>query len=277
MTDPAPGPESREVVVTVVYGGHAEQLDFTFASFRRHPDADLHAFVVGDRLPRNRVAGVTYHLRPPDPAFGHPLRDVDYRRWLFIDELDTDFALVVDGMDVLCLQPLGSLAGLLKGGWVGAAVEHAGGRYLGGGHFTSNFVNAGVTLWNVRASAPLRQEIVARGRQRFRNLVDDQLALNELLHTRYFDRLTLLPCHYNYRGSLGPAPFGWPRCRTLDGIRIYHNRHWIQEAKALKVADRAALGELEPDAAPPGKWRQRFRRLLCRWQRAGYPSWWPSW
>lgn len=281
MTDPALDPPSpaglREAIVTVVYGDHAGQLDYSFASFRRNTGVPLHAFVVGDRLPANQVEGITYHRREPDPAYVHPMRDVDYRRWLFIDELDADVALVVDGMDVLCLQPLGSLARLLKGGWIGAAVEHSGGRYLGNGLYTSNFVNAGVTLWDIRASAPLRQEIAARGRARFRNLVDDQLALNELLHTRYVDRLTLLPCHYNYRGSLGPKPFGWPVCRSLDGIRIYHNRHWIREARKLAPDAQAPLANLDTDIAPPGKWGQRLVRLACRWRRTGYPPLWPLW
>ncbi|RME90806.1 MAG: hypothetical protein D6766_12725, partial [Verrucomicrobia bacterium] len=196
-------PPGRQAILTAVYGAHAERLDETFASFGRTPGCTLHAFVVGRELPRRQVEGVRYHLRPPDASFGHPMREVDYRRWLFVDEVEADWVLVVDGLDVACLQPLPPFATLLRDAWVGACVEHNGGRYLPGGLYTSNFVNAGVTFWNVAASRPLREEVVARGRRFFRSLVDDQLALNEVLHCRYPDRLVLLPCHYNFRASLG--------------------------------------------------------------------------
>jgi hypothetical protein len=271
-----PSETARQAVLTAVYGRHAEQLDRTFASFARVKNCSLHAFVVGDTLPRNQAPGIRYHLRPPDPRFLHPLRDVDFRRWLFVDEVEADFVLVVDGADVLCLRPLEPLSDLLKGGAVGAVVEHNGGRYLETGQYTSNFVNAGVTFWNVAASRELRQKIVARGRRHFRNLIDDQLALNELLHTEWFDRLTLLPCQYNYRGSLGPRPFGWPRVHSLDGVRIYHNKHWLNEARAR--AETPAHGRAVPlptDAPPPGPWQQRWRRLKTRLSRKGLPPWWP--
>lgn len=266
----------KQAVLTAVYGNHAERLDETFTSFARHAAGELHAFVVGDRLPRNQVAGVRYHLREPDSRYVHPMRDVDYRRWLFVDEVGADSVLVVDGLDVLCLQPLPPFASLLKGGWVAAAVEHNGGRYLGNGLYTSNFVNAGVTFWDVAASRELRETIAERGRARFRSLVDDQLALNELLHARYPDRLTLLPCHYNYRGSLGRLPWGWPKTRTLDGVRIYHNGHWVGAARQMTMpAGQAVLDELPADANAPGVWAQRWRRFLGRMQRTGFPPWLP--
>ncbi len=271
------GKSPKQVVVTAVYGNHADRLDYTFKSFARNPDCELHAFVVGRELPKRRVEAITYHQRDADAEFGHPLRDVDFRRWLFLDDLKADLALVVDGMDVLCLRPLEPFESLLKGGWVGAAVEHAGGRYLAGGLYTSNFVNAGVTFWDIKASAPIRQEIAARGRRRYRNQVDDQLALNELLHTRFMDRLTLLPCHYNYRGSLGRKPFGWPTTRNLDGVRLYHNRHWIEQAKRLSPAGKADLSSLPEDKRNPGQWTARWRRLGMRFQRTGYAPWWPQW
>lgn len=265
-----PGPP-RQAVVTVVYGTHTERLDYTFASFAKNTDLELHAFIVGDRLPANQVAGVRYHLRPPDPSFSHPMRDADFRRWLFIDELDADYAAVVDGMDVLCLRPLPPIRDLLRGACFAGCVEHGGGRHLGGGAYTSNFLNAGVTYWDVAASRELRREVERRGRARYRNQVDDQLALNEVIHARYFDQVTLLPCHFNYRGSLGPRPRGWPRTPNLDGIRVYHNSHWIAEAKTLMPpADRAQLSPLPPDPGPVGTWVQRWRRFQTRWRREGY-------
>lgn len=264
-------PKCRQVVVTVVYGTHAERLDYTFSSFAQNPHLELHAFVLGDRLPRNQVPGIRYHLRAPDPAFSHPMRDADYRRWVFLDELEADYALVVDGLDVLCLRTLPPLPNLLRGACFAGCVEHRGGRHLGGGVYTSNFLNAGVTFWDVRASVALRHEVEQRGRTRFRNLVDDQLALNEVIHARFFDHITILPCHYNYRGSLGPRPRGWPRTPHLDGVRIYHNRHWIEAARRLApTPDHAALSPLTPDSGPLTPWRQRWRRWLTRWRGEGY-------
>jgi hypothetical protein len=217
------------------------------------------------------VAGIRYHLRAPDPSFSHPMRDADFRRWLFIDELGVDFAMVVDGMDVLCLRPLPPLPDLLRGGCFAGCVEHDGGRHLGGGAYTSNFLNAGVTYWDVAASRELRHAVERRGRTCYRNQVDDQLALNEVIHASYFDQVTLLPCHFNYRGSLGPKPRGWPQAPNLDGIRIYHNSHWIAEAKQqIPPADRGQLSPLPPDPGPVGTWTQRWRRLRTRWRCEGY-------
>ena len=260
-----------QAVVTVVYGSHAEKLDRTFTSFSRNPHLPLHAFVIGARLPAQRLAGITYHLRAPDPAFSHPMRDADFRRWQFIDDLDADYALVVDGYDVLCLRELPAIPELLRGGWVGACVEHGGGRHLAGGLYTSNFVNAGVTFWNVPASRELRQKVLRRGRRSFRNLQDDQLALNEALHAQYFDRLTLLPCHYNYRASLGAGPWRWPRGPSLDGIRIYHNGHWVETARKLSGLEPfPRLPELPVDPGPLTPAQQRWRRWRCRWRKEGY-------
>lgn len=261
----------RQAVVTVVYGTHAERLDYTFSSFAQNPHLELHAFILGERLPQNQVPGIRYHLRAPDRAFSHPMRDADYRRWVFLDELEVEYALVVDGMDVLCLRELPPLPDLLRGACFAGCVEHRGGRHLGGGIYTSNFLNAGVTFWNVRASAALRRQVESRGRTRFRNLVDDQLTLNEVIHAQFFEAITILPCHYNYRGSLGPRPWGWPRTPHLDGIRIYHNRHWIEAARRLAPPpDRAPLSPLPPDPRPLGRWRQRWRRWLTRWRGEGY-------
>ncbi|MCD6338880.1 MAG: hypothetical protein J7M29_05815 [Verrucomicrobia bacterium] len=258
--------QTKQAAVTVVFGDHAERLDETFISFRINPFLELHAFILGTELPKRRVPGVAYHLRKPDPSFSHPIRDADFRRWLFIDELDADYALVVDGCDVFCLQPIPEIPELLKGGWLAAATEHPGGRYLEGKVYTGNFLNAGVTFWDVRASRPLREEIVARGRIRFRNCVDDQLALNEVVFARYLDKLTILPCVYNYRAYYRRKVWGWPTTHTFDGVRIYHHDEWRKAREALPVAPHPPLAPLKPDRGPLPRWKQLWRRLLQRCQ-----------
>lgn len=257
----------RQVAVTVVFGSHAERLDETFTSFAQNPFLELHAFVLGDTLPARRSKGIIYHLRTPDPSFSHPIRDADYRRWEFIDDLDAEFALVVDGCDVLCLQAIPELPDLLKGGWLAAVQEHAGSRYVAGGVYTGSFVNAGVTLWDVRASKPLREEVVARGRIRFRNYVDDQLALNEVVFARYLDRLTLLPCIYNYRAYYRRRVRGWPTTDSFDGVRIYHHDEWRKAQACLPVAADPALGALVPETGPISPRKQFWRRIGQRLKR----------
>jgi hypothetical protein len=259
-------PASTQVVVTVVFGSHAERLDETFTSFATRAPGSLHAFVIGGRLPERRAPGVTYHLKPPEPAFSHPLRDADFRRWEFIDELGAPFAMVVDGCDALCLQPIPPVADLLRGRAVGACVENAGGRYLDGVLWTANFLNAGVTFWNVPASRTIREKILRRGRTQFRNLIDDQLALNEIVHTEHPDDLAILPCHYNYRAHVAPERRrGWPTVPHLDGIRIYHNWRCIEAVKrGLPPAGQAALAPLSPDPGPLDSRQQFWRRLRQR-------------
>jgi hypothetical protein len=253
----------RQVCVTVVYGSHTERLERTFTSFAQNPFLELHAFVLGDQLPQRRLTGITYHLRPPEPAWSHPMRDADFRRWALIDELEADYALVVDGCDVLCMQAIPPLPDLLKGGWLAAVNEHPNGRYVEG-VYIGNFVNAGVTFWDIRASKPLRDEVIARGRIRFRNYVDDQLCLNEVVFARYLDRLTLLPCTYNYRAYLNRRARGWPTTGTFDGVRIYHHDE-IERAKALlPVQQNRPLLPLAPDPGPVGSAVQFWRRVRQR-------------
>lgn len=254
----------RQAVVTVVFGSHAERLDETFISFAKNTFLELHAFVLGTELPRKRVPGITYHLRAPDPSFSHPIRDADYRRWYFIDELGIDYALVVDGCDVFCLRPIPEIPVLLKGAWLGAAMEHPGGRYLEGKIYDGNFVNAGVTFWDVRASKPLREEVIARGRMRFRNYVDDQLSLNEIVFAKYLDKLMLLPCVYNYRAYYRRRVRGWPTTNTFDGVYIYHHDEWYKARDCLPVAPNPPLAELKKDDGPLPMWRQYLRRLQQR-------------
>src|SRR5687768_16602464 len=103
----------RSAVVTVAFGRSTEHLDYTFRSFAAHTSAPLHAFILGRELPQRRLPEVTYHLVPPVPDFSHPLREVYFRRLALLDQLDVDYALVVDSYDVLCLQSLPSFATLL--------------------------------------------------------------------------------------------------------------------------------------------------------------------
>lgn len=261
MADP------KQVVVTVASGGHAGRLDETFLSFAKNPSTELHAFILGDALPANQVPGIHYHLVAPDPNFQDPMRDLYYRRFLFIDELGADYALIVDNSDVLCLHPLPPFPQLLRGAMFAGCAEHQAGRYLLGQGYTSNYLNAGVTFWDVKKSRTAREEIVARGRSRFRS-VDDQLTLNEVLLTRYYDQLTLLPCQYNYRAHLAPTRTkGWPTVNHLDGVVLYHNSHCVAAAKQLTdLKDKAALPALETDAQTLTPLKRMLRKIQNRLQ-----------
>ena len=256
---------ARQVVVTAAFGGFAERLDRTFTSFAQNPFLELHAFIIGDRLPENRFPGVTYHLKASDPAFSHPLREAVYRRWLFVDELDAEFALVVDNLDVLCLQPLPEIPVLLRGAAFGASVEHEGGRYIPGQGYISTYINCGVTFWHVPSSRRIREETVARGRAYFRN-IDDQRSINEVAQTRYYDQMVLLPSQYNYRAFLAPARgTRWPTVSHLDGVRIYHNSRCIEAAKKLlPVKPLADLPDFPQDPAPLTPFQQVQRRVRER-------------
>lgn len=256
---------SKQIVVTCAFGSFAERLDRTFLSFAQNPFLELHAFIIGNTLPEKQFPGVTYHLRPPDPAFSHPLRDAVYRRWLFIDELEAEYALVVDNTDVLCLQPMPEIPTLLRGAAFGASVEHAGGRYLPGQGYISSYINCGVTFWHIPSSRKMREEIVARGRSHFRN-IDDQRSINEVIQTLYYDQMILLPSQYNYRAHLAPARSPrWPTVTHLDGVVIYHNSTCIEAAKKLlPVKPRAELPSLPQDVAPLTPRQQRWRRIQER-------------
>lgn len=256
---------SKQVVVTAAFGSFAERLDRTFTSFAQNPFLELHAFIVGDKLPENRFPGITYHLRPPDPAFSHPLRDAVYRRWLFIDDLDAEFGLVVDNNDVLCLQKFPELPALLRGAAFGAVPEHHGGRYIPGQGYTSAYINCGVTFWNIPLSRKMREETVDRGRAYFRN-IDDQRSINEVIQTRYYDEMVLLPSQYNYRAHLAPARSArWPTVEHLDGVKIYHNSRCTEAAKKiLPVKASAVLPDFPRDSAPLTSSQQRWRRIQER-------------
>lgn len=258
---------TRSAVVTVAFGHSTERLDHTFSSFAMNRGVSLHAFIIGAELPKRRVNGVNYHLVAPVPDFSHPLREVYFRRLELIDRLDVEFVLTVDSYDVLCLQPLPSFAQLLGGSDVAACVEHQGSRYILGQGYTSNFLNGGVFFWNVPRSRDIRAEIVARGRAHFRTVADDQHCLNEVIQTKYFDRLRILPSQYNYRANLHKKIRGWPTVTHLNGVKIYHNAGCMVEARKLvPFKMQADLQPFPRDGRPLTSNEQFWRRLRNRFK-----------
>jgi hypothetical protein len=136
-----------------------------------------------------------------------------------------------------------------------------------GQDYTSNFLNGGVFFWNVPASRDIRTEIVARGRSHFRTIADDQHCINEVLQTKHFDRLRILPCQYNYRAYFRGKRRGWPSVTHLDGVMIYHNSDCMAEAKKiLPVKARADLPALPADGGPLTPREQFWRRLRNRFK-----------
>lgn len=255
-------------IVTVAFGHSTEHLDHTFLSFaEKNPGVPLHAFVLGSKLPERRLPQITYHLVTPQPDFSHPLREVYFRRHELIDQLDVEFALVVDSYDVLCLQPLPAFGKILGGCDVAACVEHMGSRYLMGQGYTASFLNGGVFFWNIPGSRDIRREIVERGKSRFRIVADDQFVINEVVQTKYYDRLRILPYQYNYRAYLKNClkreQRGWPTVPHLDGVMIYHNGPCIEGARKLPpVRPKAILPELVPDGKPLTEEEQFWRAML---------------
>jgi hypothetical protein len=256
---------SRSAIVTVAFGKSTEHLDYTFTSFACNRDVALHAIILGRELPKRRLEGITYHLVAPLPDFSDPLREVYFRRMELLDQLPVDHALVVDSYDVLCLRPLPSLETILGGADVAACVEHMGARYVMGQGYTANFLNGGVFFWNVPASRDIRREIVERGRGHFRTIADDQHCINEVIQAKYYDRLRILPCQYNYRAYLNRKQRGWPTVTHLDGVMIYHNATCLEEARKLGASQaKATLPSLPPDGHPLTKKEQFWRRLATR-------------
>ena len=260
---------ARTAIATVVTGEAAEKLDYTFTSFRRCAPVPLHAIVIGTKLPDRRLEGIEYRLVQPTGEFSHPLREVYFRRLELIDELPADIVLVVDSYDVLCMQTLPPFADLLANAALAGCAEHPASRYLLGQGYTSTFLNGGVIFWHLAESRKIRQEIVARGRSRFRSVVDDQHCLNEVVFTRYYDRLRILPSQFNYRCFLAPEGMrGWPTVEHLDGVMIYHNGRCIPMAKNLPpVRPRAELPALANDGRPLTSAEQLWRRLQTRFSR----------
>ncbi len=260
--------KGSQAVVTTVFGNQINNLDYTFSSFARNRHMELHAFIIGDRLPDRQVPGITYHLRPSDPGFSHPFRDCQHRRFLFADELDVEYAIVVDGTDALCLQDLPEIPQLLRGASVAGCVEYSGGSRLMCGQSCANYINDGVSFWHLPSSRKIREAIVKRGRSMFRTLWDDQESFNEVILVEYPDELVILPCQYNYRGFLNKRHRGWATVSHLDGVKIYHCRLCIDEAKRLMpFAPQATLKPLPPDTGTLTTWQQRLRRYRHRFKR----------
>ena len=257
---------AASAIVTTAFGHSTEHLDYTFASFaEKNPGVPLHAFILGAELPRQRLPQIQYHLVASVPDFSHPLREVYFRRHELIDQLGVECVLVVDSYDVLCLQPLPPLAEILAGFAMAATTEHMGSRYLLGQGYTSNFLNGGVIFWNVPKSRAIREEIGRRGRAHFRIPADDQMVINEVVQTKYFDQVRILPNQFNYRAYLNRKQRGWPTVSHLDGVLIYHNASCMDEAKQLgPVKARADLPPLPADGAPLNDKQQFWRRLRQR-------------
>jgi hypothetical protein len=257
---------TRSAIVAVALDDSAKNLDYTFLSFaQKNPGVPLHAFFIGTKLPEKRFPEVTYHLVPSIPDFSHPLRQVYFRRHELIDQLDAEFTLIVDAYDVLCLQPLPPLEKILAGFDMAAATENLGSRYILGQGYTSSFLNGGVTFWNVPKSRDIRAEILARGRTRFRTVADDQWVINETVHTKYFERVRILPSQYNYRAYFNHPQPPFPTVTHLDGVLIYHNAETMDKVKKLPApkfcADLPAL-EMDPEPLSPREQEWRSRLLL---------------
>jgi hypothetical protein len=145
--------------------------------------------------------------------------------------------------------------------------EHYGSRYILGQGYTTNYLNGGVTFWNIAGSWDIRHEVYERGRMRFRAVVDDQLALNEVIHTKHYDQLRILPCQYNYRCDIGMKRRKWPSMVHLNGVKIYHNGFCIEAVKHLRpVCATAELPTLEGDGRPLSTIEQIWRRFKRRFQ-----------
>jgi len=257
-------PETNQAVVTVASGPNAERLDYTFTSFLKNPFLKLHAFIFGEGLPQKQLPEIAYHLVKPDTSFGDPMRDMYYRRLLLVDQLEEEFVLLVDNSDVLCMQRIPEIPAILRGAGLGACVEHMGSRYVTGQGYTSEYINCGVTFWHTPSTRQMRQDVVARGQARYRS-VEDQLTFNEVVQTRYYDQMIILPCQYNYRALLNRRLRGWPTVHHLDGVLLYHCAMCIDEAKKqTSVAAKASLPPLEPDKAPLSDWEKFWRKVQLR-------------
>lgn len=266
-----------QVIITTVFGSGAEAVPRTFATFAKNAGAELHVFVFGGSLPSRQHPGIRYHLVEPDPRFVSVRRDALFRRWTLPDQLGAEFALVVDGTDVICARPLPPFRDVLRGADVGASPEWGGPVALPGVGYTGTYLNAGITFWRLPSSRDIREQIVERGRAQYRGPFDDQTALNEVILTTHFDRLTILPSQYNWRAFYlktvrhwQRAWRAWPRVDSLDGVYLYHNGRCLEEVlrdlEAAPPRQKAGLSPLEPDAHPLSKQTLMARRLIHRWR-----------
>ncbi len=266
----------RQVIITTVFGAGAEQLGRTFSTFAVQPETELHAFVIGSSLPSNRLPKIQYHLVEPDSRFVSARRNALFRRWLLPDQLDAEYALVVDGTDVICVRPLPSFDKLLRGASLAACTEWGGPVAIPGQGYTSTYLNAGITFWHLPSSKEMRAEIAERGRRHYRGPFDDQTALNEVMLTRYFDQVVILSSQFNWRAfykknyqrTWRNGWKGWPRVDRLDGVYLYHNQFCLdavlQTMRSGHLRDRAELPSLPEDSHPLSGWTMFSRRMLHR-------------
>jgi hypothetical protein len=265
----------RQVIITTVFGSGAEQLGTTFNTFTVQPNTELHAFVIGSVLPSNRLPQIQYHLVKPDSCFVSVRRNALFQRWLLADQLDAEYALVVDGTDVICLRPLPSFEELLRGAALAACTEWGGPVAIPGQGYTSTYMNAGITFWHLPSSKEMRAEIAERGRRHYRGPFDDQTALNEVMLTRYFDKMVILSSQFNWRAFYKRGYRTWqngwrayPRVDSLDGVYLYHNQRCLGEVlqaiRTVSPAVRAELPALPQDNHPLSGWTLFSRRLLHR-------------
>lgn len=266
----------RQVIITTVFGSGAEQLGATFSTFAVQPETELHAFVIGSSLPSNRLPQIQYHLVGPDARFVSARRNALFRRWLLPDQLDAEYALVVDGTDVICVRPLPPFESLLRGASLAACTEWGGPVAIPGQGYTSTYLNAGITFWHLPSSREMRGEIAERGRRHYRGPFDDQTALNEVMLTRYFDKLVILSSQFNwrafykknYRRTWLNGWRGWPRVDSLDGVYLYHNQFCLdavlQTMRTVPPLARATLPDLRQDVHPLSRWTAFSRRVLHR-------------
>jgi hypothetical protein len=269
---------SKQIIATTIFGNKAETLADTFATFAKVENSELHAFVFNESLPKNRDPRINYHLVEHDPAFVSVRRDALFRRWTLPDTLDGEFVLVVDGTDAICVRPLPAFSKLLRGASVAAVAEWGPPRQILGQGFTSSYLNAGVTFWHLPSSREMRSEVVARGRSYYRGPFDDQTALNEVVHTRYFEDLTILPSQFNWRALYQNSYRGWrnkwrpwPRLDCLDGVYVYHSHIGIPNVMTAieksNVSLRARLDPLPKDNTRTlSKSVQFWRRLIHSWR-----------
>ena len=265
----------RQVIITTVFGSGAEQLDTTFGTFAVQPGTELHAFVIGSSLPSKRLPQIQYHLVEPDPRFVSVRRNALFRRWLLPDQLGAEYALVVDGTDVICVRPLPSFEELLRGASLAACTEWGGPVAIPGQGYTSTYLNAGITLWHLPTSKEMRAEIAERGRRHYRGPFDDQTALNEVMLTRYFDKMVILGSQFNWRAFYKRGYRTWqngfrpyPRVDSLDGVYLYHNQRCLTEVleamRTFPPLTRADLPKLPEDSHPLSSWELFSRRVLHR-------------
>jgi hypothetical protein len=266
----------RQVIITTVFGSGAEQLGSSFSTFANQPDTELHVFVIGSSLPVNRVPRMESHLVEPDSRFVSVRRNALFRRWLLPDLLDAEYALIVDGTDVIRVQPLPAFPELLRGASLAACTEWGGPVAIPGQGYTSTYLNAGITLWHLPSSKQMRNEIVERGRRHYRGPFDDQTALNEVMLTRYFDKLVILGSQFNwrafyqknYRRTWRNGWRGWPRVDSLDGVFLYHNQFCLPQVldtmRSAPPRRIAELPDLPQDTSPLSSWTMFSRRLLHR-------------